>query len=75
MHIEYTVLINIPLETMTNLSPDLTADEYDRIAREIKSADSPVGIDAEKAHVIILHKLMALERRLDRIEKQLAAKN
>ncbi len=70
--IEYTTLITIPFETMANLSPDLTANEYDRIAKEIESTDSPVGIDAKKAHVIILHKLMALERRLDRIEQQLA---
>ncbi len=55
------------------LATDLTDAEYNRIAREIESGDSPVGIDAKKAHVIILHKLMALERRLDRIEQQLAA--
>ncbi|NBB72054.1 MAG: hypothetical protein GVY35_00070 [Bacteroidetes bacterium] len=55
------------------LATDLTADEYDRIAREIESSDSPVGIDAKKAHVLILHKLMALERRLDRLEAKLDA--
>lgn len=57
---------------MNDLTHDLTTTEYDRIAQEIESGDSPVGIDAKKAHVIILHKLMALEQRLDRIEKQLA---
>lgn len=60
---------------MTMASPlatDLTDAEYNRIAEAIESDESPVGIDAKKAHVLILHKLMALERRLDRIEQQLA---
>ena len=55
----------------TDLAKDLTTAEYDRIADAIESSDSPVGIDAKKAHVLILHKLMALERRLDRIEAKL----
>lgn len=54
------------------LAADLTDAEYDRIAHAIESSDSPVGIDAKTAHVLILHKLMALERRLDRIEQRLA---
>lgn len=61
--------------TMTHLAQDLTADEYDRIAKDIESSDSPVGIDAKKAHVIILHKLMMLERRLDHIEQRLAERD
>ena len=55
----------------TDLAEHLTPAEYDRIAKEIESGDSPVGIDAKKAHVLILHKLMELERRLDRIETEL----
>ena len=47
-------------------------DEYDRIADMIESDTSPVGIDAKKTHIIILHKLNELERRLDRIEARLA---
>jgi len=46
---------------------------YDRIKAAIESEDSPVGIDAQKAHVIILHKLIELEQRLDRIEAKLDA--
>ena len=46
--------------------------EYDRIAEEIGNDASPVGIDAKKTHIIILHKLNELERRLDRIEARLA---
>lgn len=46
---------------------------YDRIKAAIESEGSPVGIDAQKAHVIILHKLIELEQRLDRIEAKLDA--
>jgi hypothetical protein len=44
-------------------------EEYNRIADEISSDDSPVGIDAKKTHVMILHKLNEIEKRLDRLEK------
>ena len=56
---------------------DIPKDEYERIAGLIESDASPVGIDAKKTHVIILHKLSELERRLDRIEARLppAAEN
>ena len=43
-------------------------DDYQRIARQIGSDDSPVGIDAEKTHVMILHKLEQIEARLARLE-------
>ena len=43
-------------------------DEYKQILDQIKSDDSPVGIDAGKTHVIILHKLMEIERRLEALE-------
>ncbi len=49
---------------------DVPQDEYDRIAREITSDASPVGIDAKKTHVIILHKLMQIEKRLAALEQQ-----
>lgn len=55
----------------TELDDTLTQANYARIARNIKSDDSPVGIDATKAHVLILHKLIEMEKRLDRIEKAL----
>ena len=43
--------------------------DFDRIAAEITSDASPVGIDAKKTHVLILHKLMEIERRLAEVEK------
>ncbi|MCB0562835.1 MAG: hypothetical protein KDD01_00505 [Phaeodactylibacter sp.] len=48
---------------------------YDAIAQVIQSDDSPVGIDAKKTHIIILQKLLQLEKRLDNMEQQLKAKN
>ncbi|MDH3626698.1 MAG: hypothetical protein OEV00_07200 [Acidobacteriota bacterium] len=42
--------------------------EYDRIADLINSDDSPVGIDAKKTHVYIIHLLQSIERRLDALE-------
>lgn len=50
---------------------DPTPDEYAAIERDIASDDSPVGIDAKKTHVLILHKLDQIERRLDRLEERL----
>lgn len=44
---------------------------YDAIADELASADSPVGIDAKKTHVYILHLLLDLRDRLDRLERRL----
>ena len=41
------------------------------ITREIASDASPVGIDAKKTHVLILHLLIQLERRLAAIERRL----
>jgi len=41
----------------------------DRIGRLIESADSPVGIDARKTHVLILRALERIEERLDRLER------
>jgi hypothetical protein len=50
---------------------EVPKDVYDAIAGEIASADSPVGIDAKKTHVIILHRLQQIEERLVRIERAL----
>lgn len=49
-------------------------DEASQVLGEyIQSVDSPVGIDAKKTHILILHKLIEIERRLDRLETRLAA--
>ncbi len=47
---------------------DIPESEYEAIERLIASDDSPVGIDAKKTHVLILHTLMNIEKRLARLE-------
>ena len=53
---------------MTDIEPDT---ESRRIEELIGSETSPVGIDAKKTHVLIIQKLLEIERRLERIESQL----
>lgn len=43
-------------------------DEYEAIEEMISSEDSVVGIDAKKTHIIIIHKLLELEKRIQKIE-------
>jgi hypothetical protein len=50
---------------MTINIPD---EEYKAIEALIHSDSSPVGIDAKKTHILILHKLLELEKRLDKLE-------
>lgn len=57
---------------MTDLKSAIPEEVYAEIARSIASDDSPVGIDAKKTHVIILHQLSRIEERLQRIEDALA---
>ncbi|HEX6983488.1 MAG TPA: hypothetical protein VF181_12085 [Balneolaceae bacterium] len=47
---------------------NISDKEYEDILKQIESNDSPVGIDAGKTHVLILHKLMNIERRLEALE-------
>jgi len=49
----------------------MTQDLYNKIAKEIESDSSPVGIDAKKTHIIIIEKLMKIEERLTLIENKL----
>ena len=50
---------------------NLEVDDYKKteIEKVITSEDSPVGIDAKKTHIIIINKLVEIEKRLDRLEK------
>ncbi len=49
----------------------IAKEVYEAIAEEIHSDSSPVGIDAKKTHIIILDKLLKLEKKLESIEKRL----
>ena len=50
---------------------DIPETEYKEIEKMIDSKDSPVGIDAKKTHVIVIHKLMEIEKRLGKLESKL----
>ncbi|MDZ7660313.1 hypothetical protein [Fodinibius sp.] len=47
---------------------NISEQEYEEILEQIKDEDSPVGIDAGKTHVLILQKLLRIERRLEALE-------
>ncbi len=47
---------------------DIPKEAYEAIAQHIHSESSPVGIDAKKTHILILHKLQEIEKRLARLE-------
>jgi len=46
---------------------------YDEIAQVIHSDSSPVGIDAKKTHILIIKMLSDINKRLDGMERELAA--
>lgn len=48
--------------------------DYQIIGDAIKSVESVVGIDAKHTHIIIISKLLELEAKLDKINKQLNKK-
>jgi hypothetical protein len=50
------------------MSLEITDKEYTALLDQIKSDESPVGIDAGKTHVLILHKLIQIEQRLELLE-------
>ena len=50
---------------------DIPKNDYETIAKMITSDENPVGIDAKKTHVLILHKLTQIEPRLETIATQL----
>ena len=47
---------------------EIPQEDYKRIEEVIYSAESPVGIDAKKTHVMILHMLEQIDERLRRLE-------
>ncbi len=49
---------------------EINQEQYDKIAAQIHSDTSPVGIDAKKTHILILQLLMDIDARLKRIEEK-----
>lgn len=56
---------------MEKINLDIEKEVFEQIAQEIHSDTSPVGIDAKKTHIIILEKLVAIEKRLAAIEEKM----
>lgn len=48
---------------------DIPKEDFERIASEIRMEGSPVGFDALKTHVMILHRLGEIEARLQHLER------
>ena len=53
---------------LARMDPKIPTSEYRDNEALIASDDSPVGIDAKKTHVIIIHKLVQIEARLKKLE-------
>lgn len=49
---------------------EIPQKEYEAIQQMIASEESVVGIDAKKTHIIIIHKLLEIEKRLKALEGQ-----
>ena len=54
---------------------EVATSDYGKIEELIASEDSPVGIDAKKTHVIIIHKLLQIEERLAKLERLMASQD
>ena len=52
---------------------DIDKEVYDRIAEMIHSDTSPVGFDAKRTHVYIIHMLQDIQKRLDVLERRMLA--
>ena len=48
---------------------EVDKDKKTQIEKVISSDNSPVGIDAKKTHIIIINKLVEIEKRLETLEK------
>ncbi len=53
---------------------EIDQKEYERIGDMIHSDQSPVGIDAKKTHILIIHMLEEMNARISKIEKKLEAR-
>lgn len=48
---------------------EISQERYDELEELISSDSSPVGIDAKKTHILILHKLTEIEKKLDSLSR------
>ncbi|MEQ6166978.1 MULTISPECIES: hypothetical protein [unclassified Ekhidna] len=52
------------------MNHEIPKAEYEAIEKMITSDESVVGIDAKKTHIIIIHKLIEIEKRISALEKK-----
>lgn len=57
------------------MNTEIPPAEYHEIEALIASDASPVGIDAKKTQIIILHKLSQIEDRLAKLERLIPRRN
>ena len=60
---------------VADMDLEVATSDYGKIEELIASEDSPVGIDATKTHVIIIHKLLQIEERLAKLERLIASQD
>lgn len=60
---------------VADMDLEVATSDYAKIEELIASEDSPVGIDAKKTHVIIIHKLLQIEERLAKLERLIASQD
>ncbi len=60
---------------VADMDLEVATSDYGKIEELIASEDSPVGIDAKKTHVIIIHKLLQIEERLAKLERLMASQD
>jgi len=53
------------------MNTDIPSAVHDEIEALIGSERSPVGIDAKETHILIIHKLLEIEGRLERMERRM----
>lgn len=50
------------------MEKEISKEAFEKIAQQIHSDTSPVGIDAKKTHIIIINKLNEILDRLEKLE-------
>jgi len=61
-------IVELTNKQFTIMDTQIPDNIYKEIEEMISSDQSVVGIDAKKTHVIILYKLMEIEKRLKKLE-------
>jgi len=61
-------IVELTNKQFTIMDTQIPDNIYNEIEEMISSDQSVVGIDAKKTHVIILYKLMEIEKRLKKLE-------